>query len=142
MLDWTGGLTVSGGRVTSPKGYAIDSPGGGFVSWARDAVRGTSHAIGDWDRVVLGLEAHEDTVLAIEAGGMALAVRLGDLGDDGVERHGSLLEQQIVAQRLAAKVAWRDPAPCQRVTQMDGELAWSSPSYVTWARSCSDSFGA
>lgn len=120
VLDWTGGLTVSGGWVTSAEGYAIDSPLEGIVSWAGDAVRWTSHTVGDWDGVVLGLEADEDTMLAIEAGGMALAVRLGDLGDDGISRPGPLLEQQIVVQRLAgedgpreAAVEWRDPEPRQ-----------------------------
>ncbi len=143
-LDWSGGLTVAGGRITNAEGYAIDSPLEGVVSWSDGAVRWTSHTVGDWDGVVLDLDGDDDTVLSVDAGGMSLAVRLGDLGDDGVTRLGPLLEQQVEFQRLAledgpreAEVEWRDAEPLPGVnaywvwvTQMDGEMAWSSPVYL------------
>jgi hypothetical protein len=63
-----------------------------------------------------------------------------------LQRIGPGLEQRVVVERLApaaggweSSFTWRDETPREGVnpywiwvTQADGELAWSSPIYVTW----------
>jgi hypothetical protein len=145
-LDWSGEIVVDGGRITGVADYAIDSPLEGVTSWDAACVRWRSHTVGDWDGVVLDLDGDDRTVLRFTAPTTAFTVALGDLGRDGVRHTGPLLEQQVGIERLAlqdgpreAALDWHDDTPVDGVnsywvwvTQMDGELAWSSPVYVTW----------
>jgi hypothetical protein len=145
-LDWSGSLSVTGGRITAVANYAIDSPLDGVIAWGAAHARWRSHTVGDWDGVVLDLDGDERTTLHVVMPTISFAARLGDLGTRGIVHPGPLLEQRVVVQRLAPRdgpselsFEWRDESPAPGinpywvwVTQMDGELAWSSPVYLTW----------
>lgn len=145
-LDWTGSATIWNGRITGVENYAIDNAIDGVAGWDDQHLAWRSHTCGDWDGVILDLDVDDDTVLDITTRAMSLQTRLGDLKDGAIRQRGSLLEQQLVVQRLSHREArrevtldWTDHEPRAGwnpywiwVTQADGELAWSTPVYVYW----------
>jgi hypothetical protein len=145
-LDWTGALEVRGGRIIGAENYAIDNPLDGIIRWEPERVAWRSHTCGDWDGVILDLDGDDETELALTSPSMRVRCTLADLLRGPVRFDGPGLEQRIVVQRLSRRAAasevafiWRDEAPAAGVnpywiwvTQTDGEMAWSSPIFVTW----------
>lgn len=147
-LDWTGTANVWNGSITGAENYAIDNAVDGVSGWDTRHVSWRSHTCGDWDGVLLDLDADDDTTLDISTAAMSLSCRLGDLNAGPLRERGPLLEQQIVVQRLSTtdgprevELEWTDSEPRRGwtpywnpywiwVTQADGELAWSTPVYV------------
>ncbi len=146
-LDWTGGLTVWNGRITSVENYAIDNPRDGVIDWDAARVSWRSHTCGDWDGVIVELDGDDDTRLEFDSPTMRFSSTLSDLTDGPIEHPGPGLEQQVVVRRLARRsgpndvsFTWRDESPVDGLnpywiwlTQSDGELAWSTPVYATWS---------
>jgi hypothetical protein len=146
-LDWTGGLTVWNGRITGVENYAIDNPRDGVAGWDATRVNWRSHTCGDWDGVILDIDGDEATRLDFHSPTIQFSCGLDELTDGPFERGGSGLEQRVVVRRLAhregpreATFSWRDTSPSDGLnpywvwlTQADGELAWSTPVYATFA---------
>ncbi len=144
-LCWDGDVYVWDGVVTHAENYAIDNPDGGVISIDPSRVSWRSWTVGDWDGVILDIDGDERTRLDVRTTAMNLSFRLGDLTGQPIIQDGSLLEQQFTARRLShdpapfdASFSWRDESPVEGVnpywiwvTQTDGELAWSSPIYLT-----------
>ncbi len=146
-LDWTGGLTVWNGQITGVENYAIDSPSDGVIDWDSTRVSWRSHTCGDWDGVIVELDGDEQTRIDFTTPAMRFSCGLSELASESLERQGPGLEQQVIVRRLAhsdgptnAAFSWRDESPQPGLnpywiwlTQSDGELAWSTPVYATWA---------
>ncbi|MGA7669894.1 MAG: hypothetical protein WBW04_05695, partial [Nitrolancea sp.] len=146
-LDWTGGLTVWNGQITSVENHAIDSPHDGVIDWDASRVRWRSHTCGDWDGVIVELDGDGATRLEFDSPTMRFGCTLAELAAGPIEHHGPDLEQQVVVRRLAnepgphdVSFTWRDDSPIDGLnpywvwlTQADGELAWSTPVYATWS---------
>ncbi len=146
-LDWTGGLTVWNGQITSVENHAIDSPHDGVIDWDASRVRWRSHTCGDWDGVIVELDGDGATRLEFDSPTMRFGCTLAELAAGPIEHRGPDLEQQVVVRRLAnepgphdVSFTWRDDSPIDGLnpywvwlTQADGELAWSTPVYATWS---------
>ena len=144
-LNWTGGVTVTGGSILSAMNHAVDSPLDGVYYQDAERALWKSHTCGDWDGVILDLDGDADTRLRFAAPTMSFDLTLGVLAAGSVRHTGPLLEQQVLVQRISSveglrntafTVADADCAPGMNpywiwVTQADGELAWSSPIFVT-----------
>ncbi|MBA3274525.1 MAG: DUF3604 domain-containing protein [Chloroflexia bacterium] len=145
-LDWGGELSVSNGRITAAENFAIDNPLDGIIARQPDRITWRSHTCGDWDGVILDLDGDADTVLHFSSPTMQFSCSLETLANGPVEHAGFALNQRVVVERLSHQVGaletqfeWSDESPVDGVnpywiwvTQSDGELAWSSPVYVTW----------
>jgi hypothetical protein len=145
-LDWTGSATVWNGHITGAENYAIDNPIDGVSGWDERQVSWKSHTCGDWDGVILDVDGDSDTLIDVQTPTIRFRFTLADLDNGSIEHHGPYLEQRAVATRLPAReaprevqVEWRDEMPVPGVnpywiwvTQVDGELAWSTPVYVRW----------
>lgn len=144
-LDWTGGVDVSGGTILAAENYATDSPLDGVSFLDGERVRWNSHTCGDWDGVILDIDGDENTQLRFRTAAMSFDVDLASLQSGTIEHNGPLLEQKVVVRRLSGNPGIREvqydfedstSGPGLHpywiwVTQADGELAWSSPVYVT-----------
>lgn len=144
-LDWTGGVDVQNGRILAATNHAIDSPLDGVSYLDGESVRWRSHTCGDWDGVILDMDGNPDTQLRFNSPTMSFDISLSDLSGGPVTKTGNLLEQQVVVQRLSALASpWTasfefqdiEAGPGEHaywiwVTQSDGELAWSSPVFVS-----------
>jgi hypothetical protein len=108
-------------------------------------VRWRSVTAGDWDGVVVTLDAFEPAELAFVTGPMTLRTQLSRLPATGRRFAAHNPERVVELRRLPVRMpplsfadAFADPAPSAgthaywvRVQQADGASAWSSPLFVT-----------
>jgi hypothetical protein len=144
-LDWSGGVQISGGMILAAENHATDSPLDGVFFQDSERVLWKSHTCGDWDGVILDIDGDADTSVRFRTPTMSFSFRLADLAGGGIRRDGQLLEQQVTVRRLARRDGPRtvrfdmeDTTSGEGlhpywiwVTQADGEMAWSSPIFVT-----------
>ncbi len=145
-LDWTGELRAWNGRILAAENYSIENPLEGIQQWNESRIVWTSHTCGDWDGVIVDVEADDETIFDFRTPTMAFIFNRADIVSCVIRHEGRLLEQEVVARRLSHKpgtdeltLEWQDDNPQDGVnpywlwiTQSDGELAWTSPVYVNW----------
>lgn len=144
-LDWSGELRVWNGRIRSAENYAIDNPHDGVQYRDPGLVRWSSHTCGDWDGVDVEIDGTPETLVDVRAASVVLRFTLAEIAATDLRHAGPLLEQEIVVRPLGREPGpldlsrtWKDEdvGPGRHpywiwVTQDDGELAWSSPVYLT-----------
>jgi len=147
VVDWSGGLSLSRGAIRDVEPFGIDRPTQGVVDRTTTSVEWEATTTGDHQGVRLAVEAPADTTLAVHAGPASASAALDDLDADGSHRiDAGLLDAALSLRRasadapLDADLRLEDPDPPAgthpyyvRVRQVDGEMAWSSPTFVTVA---------
>lgn len=142
--SWNGRATVEGGRILGVREIAFDSPGQGVKAWDRSFVEWISTTSGDHDALELRIEGADSARICVETPLITLAFAVAQLRAGPVVRDCGGVDQRFVAALAPsepgpriAEVTWTDPRPKRgrsaywlRVTQSDGEMAWSSPIYV------------
>lgn len=142
---WDGHLNIENGRLLSVGEFGFDIPIHGVVHRDDRRVEWRSATAGDIDGLTLELEGGAETALRFESGPASFRLALGDLVNGPVRIDAGGLDQHVRVWRAAAK-----PTPLHatfrftdttslagvhayfvRVMQEDGEMAWSSPIYVT-----------
>lgn len=142
--DWTGGARIENGRILSATPLAFDHPRQGITHWDERSVRWTSTTSGDHDAVELEIDGADTATIAVDTTLATFRFAAADLVNGPQVRDCGGADLRFVA-RLApptpgppvARLEWTDPSPqggrhayWVRVTQADGEMAWSSPLYV------------
>jgi hypothetical protein len=144
-MCWDGGLRVDGARVLGVQEWALDTPDENVRALDDSRVAWRSITAGDWDGVVLELDAIESARLTFVTEPMTVRAALRDLGAtptvfeaDSPQRRVELRRLPEVMPSMAWRGAFRDEAPQAgshaywiRVRQADGALAWSTPIFVT-----------
>ena len=144
-LVWHGGLSVSGATLTVAEGVGFDHPEEGLTETGPASVRWRSETAGDYDGVVLRLTGLCEASLALETQPLTVAQRLAALSSGPVFHQAPGVLSHVRFQALpadgpepGATVQWTDgAAPLGahsyhvRVLQLDGHMAWSSPTWVT-----------
>ncbi|MCW5771878.1 MAG: DUF3604 domain-containing protein, partial [Rhodospirillaceae bacterium] len=143
--DWSGGLTLSSGRIRKAEAWAFDSVFEGLESVSDTAVAWNSTTAGDADGVILDLDADDAAVIALRTATANADFTLGDIRRGGIVIEAGLVEQRVVAETLPAAFTAREAAFTHRdldapmgesayflrLVQADGEMAWSTPVWVT-----------
>jgi hypothetical protein len=141
---WTGGAQIKGARITAVKAVAFDNPHQGITSWDEHQVHWTSTTAGDFDAVELTLDGSEKTMISVDTPPAKFRFSLSRILKKALIKDCGGVNQQFLARLctlqpgpLMASFEWKDPHPSLgsnaywlRVTQEDGEMAWSSPIYV------------
>ncbi|MGH2366977.1 MAG: DUF3604 domain-containing protein, partial [Chloroflexota bacterium] len=145
LTSWDGTLTLREGRILGVAGWGFDQPEHGVAEAGAQTVRWRSETAGDWDGIVVELEAPDDATLEFascpatftftprDVAGGRLVADAGGVGQRvEVERDPGLDQPEAVS------FVYRDDRPpagrhpyVVRVTQQDGHIAWSSPIFVT-----------
>ena len=144
-MDWNGGLRVDGATIAAADGWAFDTPDEGIAWHDASSVRWTSITAGDWDGVVVTLDAVTPSAeLSFVTAPMSVRCRLASLGH-GVRAFAAHHPERMVELRrlpdrmppLTFRGRLTDPAPRPgahaywvRVRQADGGCAWSSPIFA------------
>ena len=137
-VEWDGFLEVSGSDVLAAEPYAMDSPAE-TVSLEGNRVTWRSCTAGDDDGLILTLSDPENAVIHFESPLLTTEVKVADLPKKvdlgGVGLHVTF-EALPLSREHDMAVEFTDdyPGPAAywvRVTQSDGDLAWSSPVYVS-----------
>ena len=140
-MRWDGSAALSHGRFGAPEPYALDTPDEGIVDAGPQRIAWRSMTGGDWDGIVVPIEALDDAVLSIHTPQISASVPLAELPAHFAD---SKPLRELEIRRLPADLGasrwagtWRDPAPGPgwnaywvRVRQWDGAYAWSSPIFV------------
>jgi hypothetical protein len=140
-MRWDGSVALSHGRFGAPAPYALDTPDEGIVEVGPQHIAWRSMTGGDWDGIVVPIEAADDAILSIRTPQISATVPFAEL-----PAHFADIKplRELDVRRLPANLGasnwagtWRDPAPQSgwnaywvRVRQWDGAYAWSSPIFV------------
>ncbi len=144
--DWSGNLTLTGGKIVSAKGFAFDNPAEGITGWNERSVSWQSHTSGDIDGVIVEVDAPDSARLCFDSPVTKFSLDLSrirateqriDAG--GVDLFVSLSTVPRKPNPSEIEATHKDTPPqgvCVpyyvRVMQSDGEMAWSSPIFVTY----------
>lgn len=142
---WDGGLRLSEGQILEATAWSFDSPADWLEQVGDRDVRWHSGTSGDADGVLLRLDTPPGATLDFDTPPATHTFAVDDLGLDPVELDLGGIERRVVVDRAPrmdgpweAEHRWRDEAPPAgehaywvRVTQVDGDIAWSSPIFIT-----------
>ena len=144
---WDGDLTVSGARIVAATPFAFDHPEEGLTAHDAQRVTWSSETAGDYDGVRLELADAASPVLEFAAEPLATTQSLAGIENGPVFVDAKGLGAHLRVQALPrdggpldARLAWTDREPSAgvhayyvRVLQLDGHMAWTSPTYVETA---------
>jgi Protein of unknown function (DUF3604) len=143
LTRWDGTLTVAGGRIAGATGWGFDQPENGIVAQDERQVRWVSETAGDWDGIVMDLEGTEAMALTFASGPATFTCTPRDVAAGPLVVDAGGVGQQVRVERdpgpeqpRAVRLRFGELAPAGRspyvvrVTQQDGQIAWSSPIFV------------
>lgn len=143
VQGWSGGLTLSAGRILDAEGAGFDHPTQGIQGRTDNTLRWDGGTAGNYQSVRLALDAPDDAELAVRTGPVSESFVLGDLDREGAVVDAGHLDRRLSVRRVGeatspdVDAAFEDDpdagrhAYYVRVRQADGEMAWSSPVFVT-----------
>jgi len=143
-MVWDGSVHLSNGRFESAQNYAMDTPDEGISVFLDQRIEWKSRTGGDWDGVIVQVNADPDAILTITTPQISASVGWGELSANHLsikdvdplrELEVLRLPQQMPSSNGefefkddAYKKGWN--AYWIRVRQSDGHMAWSSPIFV------------
>ena len=144
-MRWDGELRIAGARILAAHPWAFDTPDEGLREVSPTRVTWRSITAGDWDGLVLELDAIADAELTFVSEPMTLRAGIGELGSGARVVKATSPMRELELRRLPVQeppLGWRgrfdDPAPLPgahaywiRVRQADGAYAWSTPIFAT-----------
>ena len=144
---WDGELTVRGARIEEVTPFAFDHPEEGLIGGDGQRVCWTSEAAGDYDGLWLELADAENPVIDFAAEPLTVTQSLAGIEDGPAFVEAAGLGAHLRLQALPAdggpldtRVRWTDSTPPAgvhayhvRILQLDGHMAWTSPTYVETA---------
>lgn len=156
--DWTGFIYVEKGFIRSAEEYSFDFTNQGIVEKNSTFIRWISTTSGDYDGVILDIEGGDDTVIHFTSSAASESVNLKDIyrerqvfDEGGVNLR---LEFDLAVKKLSEtealnyRVLEKDiditdyinessedqHALWVKVTETDGNAAWSSPVFISGTR--------
>jgi hypothetical protein len=141
VRDWSGGLSLSDGRLTDVDGFGFQHPEHGLERTAATHLKWVSKTAGNYQGVRFGVEGSTTGTLAIRTEPYSGEFSLEDLTEEHVEL--GAVDTRLTCRRTGTATdrdlevsLTDDPGPGTyayqvRVRQVDGEMAWSSPVTVT-----------
>jgi hypothetical protein len=143
VQDWSGALALSAGRIESVEEVGFDHPTQGVVAATDSSVRWDGATAGNYQGLRLSLDAPDDAELRIATSPVSATVPLDELDGErtfdagpvdkrlAVRRTGRSTTRDVETTFRDTDVAEGRHAYYVRLRQADGEMAWSSPIFVT-----------
>lgn len=137
VRDWSGGLSLTDGRLTDVEGFGFQHPEHGLKRVSSTHVKWLSKTAGNYQGVRFGVDGPMTGTLAIRTGPYSGEFSLEDLTEEHVELGD--IDTRLTCRRIGTatdrdlEVSLTDDAGTGtaayqiRVRQADGEMAWSSP---------------
>lgn len=141
-VDWSGSAKLTRGRIEEVEPFGFESPEQGVIDRSQSSVTWDGVTVGNYQGVRMAVDAPDDAVLSVDTQQVRTTVRMDDLDEAHVVDGGDLGKRLTVrptGRPVDADVATTfevaPPAGTHpyyvRVRQADGEMAWSSPVFVT-----------
>ncbi|MFB6217906.1 MAG: DUF3604 domain-containing protein [Halobacteriaceae archaeon] len=142
VQDWSGTLSLDAGRIAGVEEVGFDHPTAGVQRVTNTAVHWEGSTAGNYQGLRLDLDAPDDATLSVATEPVQFDARVGGLHGRRVVDAGFLdrrMELRSVggSDTLDAGLSFADDPDdgthpyYVRVRQVDGEMAWSSPVFVT-----------
>ncbi|MFO7941424.1 MAG: DUF3604 domain-containing protein, partial [Bacillota bacterium] len=142
--DWTGRLTIEGGTFEAVREFAFDNPRHGVTRHTETEIEWSSITCGDLDGLIVDIADGGNPRVVFESEPISFPFALVDLKNGPIVRDAGGVEQKVEVSLArcqpgpeCANFTFRDTSAMEglnpyyvRVTQEDGEMAWSSPLYV------------
>jgi hypothetical protein len=150
--DWSGEMNIEKGKIVSAKEFAFDLPWHRIIEKTTRTVRWISTTSGDFDGIILEVEAEEDARISFNTKPVQFSFQLDQLLEPlSIEAGG--IEQKVEVSLISKieppthvrfeytdqKVRPGVNAYYVKVVQSDGEKAWSSPIFVNFTKSTESS---
>ena len=143
--DWGGYLTLDRGKILSVEEFAFDFSWEGVRKKTEKRIVWSSTTAGDQDGLILTLDAPDDACISVKTKPVEFSFQLKDL-DESLVIDAGKLEQKVIVSRISDKDCPKEASfkftdkevkpglnPYYvRVTQCDGEKAWSSPIFLNY----------
>ncbi len=143
--DWSGEINIYKGKILFAEEFAFDLSWQGIIERTERRVCWSSTTSGDFDGIILNLEASEDACLYFNTKPAQFSFQLNQLKEPLIIEAGGI-EQKVEISRDTQEVAPKNVrfehidrkvrpginAYYVRVIQSDGEKAWSSPIFVDY----------
>ncbi len=142
--NWEGSLKIADGNFGSVTEFAFDNPRQGVTHSSDKEIRWSSMTSGDLDGLIVGVDGADNPRFRFESEPISFSFTLSELRSGPITREAGRVDQRVEVSLARAK-----PGPEEvefifadeevgrgthpyyvRVTQEDGEMAWSSPLYV------------
>jgi hypothetical protein len=146
--DWSGELTLDKGKIKSAEEFAFDLPWDGIIERTDQRVRWSSTTSGDFDGLILNVEAPDDARLSFNTKPVQFSFQIGQLrqpltveaGDFEQKVQVSCLSGEEMPVHVQFDYTDREARPgvhayWVKCLLTDGEKAWSSPIFVNYDKS-------
>lgn len=142
VQDWSGGLSIDAGRIVEAEEFGFDHPEQGINTRTDTTLQWDGSTSGNYQGVRVRFDAPEDATLAFSTPPVDTTFTFSDLNaattiDVGhldqqlkVRRVGDFLKQSARPTFIDEDAETGEQPYYVRVTQEDGEMAWSSPIFV------------
>ncbi|NKB66135.1 MAG: DUF3604 domain-containing protein [Candidatus Latescibacteria bacterium] len=143
-VDWSGTIRAEGAAIVAANTVSFDSAADGITDTAPQEVTFQSQTTGDADGIELVLEDGRQGRLIFDSAAGATEIDLAELGGEPLRFDYGGLDMQLVVQRYPERVETLELAVKKAVqvlegraayfvkaVQCDGQMAWSSPVYVS-----------
>ncbi|HCL29217.1 MAG TPA: hypothetical protein DIC52_12375 [Candidatus Latescibacteria bacterium] len=145
IATWDGSLRLTAGVIRAVEGYAFDSANEGVIEQTETSVAWQSVTSGDEDGVILDVEVTSDSVLEFHSAITDFAVPLAAIEQEPFVHAVGGVGLQVRVEYLprgngrTCRFEYEESLPSGgtaqpyyvRLTQIDGNRAWTSPFYVT-----------
>lgn len=143
VQDWSGGLSLDHGRIAAVEEVGFDHPNQGVQHASNTVVRWDGLTAGNYQGLRLELDAPDDATISVNTDPVSAHVTVDELGEEPHVIDAGPVDRQLEIRRIGTSstldtdVTFEDdPEPgihpyYVRVRQEDGEMAWSSPIFVT-----------
>jgi hypothetical protein len=145
--DWNGHLSIEDGRFTSVKQIAFKNPKQGIKNWDSDRIEWESSTCGDWHGLVVGVDHSLNTLVKFVSEPASFTFPVSNIFGQDIYVDAGKVGQFVNISRVPSE---KGPSHTKfsfvdknikkglnpyyvRVTQEDGEMAWSSPIYVKFS---------
>lgn len=142
VVDWRGGMTVDRGEIGDVSEFGFDHPRQGVTDRTDAWLRWNAATTGGYQGLRVEVDAPDTANVGIRTQSLSHSVTLGDLDEDRVDAGGLdaalTLRKTGIATDPDVDVTFTDDEPPAgthpyyvRVQQVDGNMAWSSPVFVS-----------
>ncbi|MHA1912004.1 MAG: DUF3604 domain-containing protein [Candidatus Kariarchaeaceae archaeon] len=143
--DWNGYLTIENGKILSVEEFAFDLPWHGITERTEKSVSWHSTTSGDSDGIILYLETSNETTVSFITEPAEFSFKLSELNEPIIVEAGRL-EQKVTVSKIPSEkyptevnFEYKDLSVKSgitpyyvKLTQSNGEKAWSSPIFVNY----------
>ncbi|MDY6764594.1 MAG: hypothetical protein SV377_02730, partial [Halobacteria archaeon] len=144
VVDWSGGLSLKGGCIADVEGFGFHHPDQGIKNIEPTTVTWDATTTGNHQGIRVKLkEIDQNAVIEVNTEPITIDIPFADLQDGeehtvevpekldaslSVRRTGSATQSDVTAS-FEDELPKEDAVYYVRVTQDDGEMAWSSPTF-------------